>query len=269
VLAGFYESDAQNIRKGIDLLRSLTTMPDLKTSIPAAARAADSAGENCELTESAPAADASTPRIDAIAGKHLTVHSLSGYWNQPDRWVKYDDVCAILSHAGDIERDLRVSNARMQELEAQHEADCATIAKQALELANARKREATIERDFLAFLRWFEKQFNYNNNSEIGKEHNTAVELALAKADLAMTKQAAKIAELENNERAYERIVGRKTYREAAEEIAQLTERLAAAEKAIIAMSDDGWLYYGVEGMTEPQKLCYQAYLVARGLKNG
>jgi hypothetical protein len=225
-----------------------------KTSIPAAAEAADSAGENCsirhcdlpgqyrsegachhpaesaveartgenctvvqtgptthhELYEPAPAADAGIPRTDAIAGKHFTIHYLPNYWYEFDRWVKHDDVCAILSHAGELERELSSANARIHELEARHEADCATLAK-----------------------------------------------------------QAAKIGELENNERAYERIVGRKTYREVAEEITQLTDRLAAAEKAIITMAGDGCMYHGPEGMSEAQVLFDKAYRVAMGMKNG
>ena len=31
--------------------------------------------------------------------------------------------------------------------------------------------------------------------------------------------------------------------------------------KAVIAMAEDGWLYHGVEGMDDAQKICYEAYL--------
>jgi hypothetical protein len=60
-----------------------------------------------------------TPRTNAIAGTHFIVHSLSNYWHQSDRWVKYEDVCDILSHAGHLERELQVAESQIKEIEAQ------------------------------------------------------------------------------------------------------------------------------------------------------
>jgi hypothetical protein len=120
-------------------------MPDFKTSIPAAARAADSAGENCELTESVPAADAGTPRTNAITGKHLIVHGFPPYEGKPGRWVRCEDALAILSHAENIERELRAAESRVKELEAQHEADAKTIAEQAVRLAAAISHKSVMD----------------------------------------------------------------------------------------------------------------------------
>jgi len=38
---------------------------------------------------------------------------------------------------------------------------------------------------------------------------------------------------------------------------AMLAARLAEAEKALMAIASDGWLYFGAEGMSEAQKLCH------------
>lgn len=38
-------------------------------------------------------------------------------------------------------------------------------------------------------------------------------------------------------------------------------ERAALLEDAVIAMAEDGWLYYGEEGMSEAQEKCYLAYV--------
>lgn len=43
-------------------------------------------------------------------------------------------------------------------------------------------------------------------------------------------------------------------------------EHLALAKRAIKAMAEDGWLYFGVEGMNPAQELCYDAY-IKLGLK--
>lgn len=45
-------------------------------------------------------------------------------------------------------------------------------------------------------------------------------------------------------------------------------DELELAKAAIKAMAEDGWLFHGVEGMSESQKLCYEAYLKL-GLKDG
>src|SRR5258706_12081044 len=43
--------------------------------------------------------------------------------------------------------------------------------------------------------------------------------------------------------------------------------KCAELEEAIIAMAEDGWLYHGVEGMSESQEKCYQAYLAIQKRK--
>lgn len=41
-------------------------------------------------------------------------------------------------------------------------------------------------------------------------------------------------------------------------------ERAALLEDAVLAMAEDGWLYFGAEGMSEAQEKCYAAYLVLK-----
>ena len=43
--------------------------------------------------------------------------------------------------------------------------------------------------------------------------------------------------------------------------LAGYAERAALLESAVVSMAEDGWLYHGVEGMSEPQAKCYAAYL--------
>lgn len=43
--------------------------------------------------------------------------------------------------------------------------------------------------------------------------------------------------------------------------LAGYAERAALLEEAIVAMSEDGWLCFGQEGMSIAQKKCYEAYI--------
>lgn len=42
--------------------------------------------------------------------------------------------------------------------------------------------------------------------------------------------------------------------------LAGYAERAALLEDAIVAMAEDGWLFFGPEGMSDAQKKCYAAY---------
>jgi len=46
---------------------------------------------------------------------------------------------------------------------------------------------------------------------------------------------------------------------DAADTIDRLTAERDALKTAVKAMVDDGWLYHGPEGMSDPQKLVYAA----------
>ena len=48
--------------------------------------------------------------------------------------------------------------------------------------------------------------------------------------------------------------------RELKEEKRKVDELMNILTEAIIAMANDGWLYFGPEGMTKPQEKCYRAY---------
>ena len=46
--------------------------------------------------------------------------------------------------------------------------------------------------------------------------------------------------------------------------LAGYAERAELLEDAIVAMAEDGWLYYGPEGMSEAQEKCYAAYMAIK-----
>lgn len=46
---------------------------------------------------------------------------------------------------------------------------------------------------------------------------------------------------------------------QAADEIDSLNTQITILMGALTAMADDGWLYYGPEGMSDAQKLCSAA----------
>ena len=46
--------------------------------------------------------------------------------------------------------------------------------------------------------------------------------------------------------------------------LAGYADRAALLEDAVAAMAEDGWLYYGPEGMSDAQKKCYAAYLTIK-----
>ena len=45
---------------------------------------------------------------------------------------------------------------------------------------------------------------------------------------------------------------------------AEKDELMNILTEAIIAMANDGWLYFGPEGMTKPQEKCYRAYQLVK-----
>ena len=50
-------------------------------------------------------------------------------------------------------------------------------------------------------------------------------------------------------------------HHEQVQALAELLARVTLMEDAITAMVEDGWLYYGEEGMDPAQEKCYAAYL--------
>lgn len=46
------------------------------------------------------------------------------------------------------------------------------------------------------------------------------------------------------------------------EAILDTLRRVKVLENAITLMAEDGWLYHGVEGMSDAQKICTEAYLL-------
>lgn len=59
-----------------------------------------------------------TPETNAIAGEYLVVHEMHGPIGS-ERWVKYDDVCEILSECGRLERQRNELRAENEELRKQ------------------------------------------------------------------------------------------------------------------------------------------------------
>ena len=59
-----------------------------------------------------------TPRTNAIAGKHLTIHSIESYPGSREGYVKKNDVYEIISECGKIERELAAANKRADEARA-------------------------------------------------------------------------------------------------------------------------------------------------------
>lgn len=42
---------------------------------------------------------------------------------------------------------------------------------------------------------------------------------------------------------------------------------ISKLEAAVVAMSEAGWLYHGVEGMSDEQELAYDAYLAIKNIR--
>jgi DNA-binding transcriptional MerR regulator len=52
-------------------------------------------------------------------------------------------------------------------------------------------------------------------------------------------------------------------------QLAEATQKLEEARKAVKAMVEDGWLMHGPEGMSEPQQICYDVYQAIEQGKGG